>query len=99
MQRKKEFPASELAMRVLLLLQERSQSDPQFLIADVVDVVMDKFDVSRGTAYRHLHVALKVLEIDYDASHPARQVRLYDRQIASLQEAKRQVRQSIRTQA
>lgn len=62
----RDITTPECAMRVLLLVQRAQQRDPHFLIRDAVTDAMDKFSLSRASAYRLVRQAIDVLCIPYD---------------------------------
>lgn len=66
MRRKGDYLPTELAMRVLVAVQDAYRRDKHFVMFDLAGNVCDELSISRATAYRHMRSAIDVLGISYD---------------------------------
>jgi hypothetical protein len=76
-----------LAMLIYERVRTRTAHNPDFLMCDMTDGLMDEFGISRATAYRYLRVAVDTLGISYDMTK-GRIEKLGERKAAGIHKAK-----------
>lgn len=77
----------DLAMRVVLAVQERQARDPHFLMGELAEGVVLRYGCSRACAFRYLRMAVDVLGIPYE-NDPLRSKRRNERSLGGKQNAR-----------
>lgn len=77
----------ELSMQVYEITRLRAAKDPDFMMCEIADIVIARFDTSRATAFRYIRAAVDVLCIDY-GNTPPRIAKHIERTIDGLAEAR-----------
>ena len=92
--KKHEHLPTELAMRTLLIVQAHAAAHPDFMMGEIARPMMERFGISRATAYRMVSTAVDVLCIPVVDWH--RHPRFGERVVEGQDRAKTQGRRSGR---
>jgi len=60
-----DYRPVELGMRIMEVVRAHVTANPDFMMSEISDVLIERFGISRATCFRHIRTSLDVLCIPY----------------------------------